>query len=337
MIDQILTERERQVLAIVDQHRPRTLDQIAQRMGVTRERARQVLAGLNKKGYAINLAEVRQADRAAELAREQAARELRHEERKAAVAAGRAARRASLRKRVGRPMGAEGLKLYTPYGRTLCRFHGCKKIGRARKLCDFHYQKLRYEGVLWIERRGRSICEKEGCGEPNYSIGLCRVHYQAYRNLNPADPVLPAHNTSGYRGVSKIGRYFQANIRENGRQHNLGYYDRPIHAARAYDEAARRIHGPAAKLNFPNEQTPPPPKNNRARPSRAEPVLIPPPADDRYHKPIRHDPAKGRYLLSLWVDGVEVHRAIFYDRALALAALTEQRKRYPTAVGSPKQ
>jgi hypothetical protein len=60
-------------------------------------------------------------------------------------------------------------------------------------------------------------------------------------------------NRSGYRGVSwykSRGRWV-AQIVEDGRKINLGYFDDPVEAARVYDAAARKYHGVRARLNFP--------------------------------------------------------------------------------------
>lgn len=64
-----------------------------------------------------------------------------------------------------------------------------------------------------------------------------------------------ANNKSGFKGVyyfKPTGRW-HARIEVNGRHHHLGYYDTPQEGARAYDVAARKLHGEFARLNFPDE------------------------------------------------------------------------------------
>lgn len=55
-----------------------------------------------------------------------------------------------------------------------------------------------------------------------------------------------------FRGVHQDGRFVVRVIFE-GRVHRIGRFDDAVSAARAYDEAARRIHGEFAVLNFPEE------------------------------------------------------------------------------------
>lgn len=66
--------------------------------------------------------------------------------------------------------------------------------------------------------------------------------------------------TSKYLGVylwidkkAKPGneRKFTVRIRHNGIQSHLGRFNSEIEAAKAYDEAAKKIHGEFANLNFP--------------------------------------------------------------------------------------
>lgn len=60
-------------------------------------------------------------------------------------------------------------------------------------------------------------------------------------------------NRTGYRGVyehSWGGTYF-AQITADGRREHLGSFPTAEAAAQAYDQAAARLHGEAAVLNFP--------------------------------------------------------------------------------------
>jgi hypothetical protein len=66
---------------------------------------------------------------------------------------------------------------------------------------------------------------------------------------------LSAANTTGYRGVYKSGKRFQAQIRIDRKTKYLGTYDTPKEAALAYDRAVIQHKLPSSKLNFPNDYT----------------------------------------------------------------------------------
>ena len=59
-------------------------------------------------------------------------------------------------------------------------------------------------------------------------------------------------NTSGYKGVSwhKQLKKWRADIQVNGKFKHLGLFYDPVEAARAYDLAAKRLHGDFATTNF---------------------------------------------------------------------------------------
>ena len=59
--------------------------------------------------------------------------------------------------------------------------------------------------------------------------------------------------TSALKGVSWSSWFglWAAQIMVGGRNHDLGRFEKEGDAARAYDEAARRMHGEFAYLNFP--------------------------------------------------------------------------------------
>lgn len=79
-------------------------------------------------------------------------------------------------------------------------------------------------------------------------------------NLREATVSQNGHNrrrdrdsASGFKGVSWHARSgkWQVLIRANGPQRFLGYYATAEEGARAYDAAARELHGDFAALNFP--------------------------------------------------------------------------------------
>lgn len=55
-----------------------------------------------------------------------------------------------------------------------------------------------------------------------------------------------------YKGVHRVNRRFLARIGFEGTQIKLGWFGAAEDAARAYDEAAKRLHGEFARLNFPS-------------------------------------------------------------------------------------
>lgn len=73
---------------------------------------------------------------------------------------------------------------------------------------------------------------------------------------NAANRPMNANNTAGFKGVmrnSSRGLPWRAQIRAAGKRYHLGLFATPEVAARAYDEAARKLHGDFARLNFPLE------------------------------------------------------------------------------------
>lgn len=70
------------------------------------------------------------------------------------------------------------------------------------------------------------------------------------RSQNQMNQTKKNDNTSGYKGVSAFRKSWQAKIGLNGRDHYIGVFSTKDEAARAYDEAAKRLHGEFATFNF---------------------------------------------------------------------------------------
>lgn len=69
---------------------------------------------------------------------------------------------------------------------------------------------------------------------------------------NSMNQRLKSSNTSGYKGVCWAAREskWKASIMYLGRTKSLGYFQTAEEAARAYDKAARELHGEFARLNY---------------------------------------------------------------------------------------
>lgn len=85
----------------------------------------------------------------------------------------------------------------------------------------------------------------------------CNLRY-ATKEQNMANTVSKKRSNSGYRGVSlhkrKLKKKYVAYIGSGctGSRKNIGYFDCPIAAAKAYDAEAKKRYGEFAILNFPD-------------------------------------------------------------------------------------
>lgn len=83
-----------------------------------------------------------------------------------------------------------------------------------------------------------------------------RVNLRLATNAeNQRNRRLNRNSTSGFKGVTASGNVLNpwaAHIRHVGRRHHLGLFPTREEAARAYDEAARRLFGAFALPNFPD-------------------------------------------------------------------------------------
>ena len=70
------------------------------------------------------------------------------------------------------------------------------------------------------------------------------------RSENAKNSKKPIVNSSGYKGVFKVSpNRWQAKIKSNGIQINLGSFSNKIDAAKAYNVGAIKYHGEFARIN----------------------------------------------------------------------------------------
>lgn len=61
------------------------------------------------------------------------------------------------------------------------------------------------------------------------------------RTNNNYNSKIPKNNSSGFKGVRRVGRRFRAGVVHNGKNIHLGYFDTPEEAHRAYISGVERV------------------------------------------------------------------------------------------------
>jgi hypothetical protein len=74
----------------------------------------------------------------------------------------------------------------------------------------------------------------------------------ATRSQNQFNRVSNKNSESRFKGVTRKGDKWRAQIKVNGRNVHLGCFDSEEEAARVYDKAAQEHHREFARLNFPS-------------------------------------------------------------------------------------
>lgn len=95
-------------------------------------------------------------------------------------------------------------------------------------------------------RKGEQVDHINGDGLDNRRTNL-RI---CNGSQNQHNRKLQINNKSGYKGVYFNKRKWTARIVVNNKKIYLGRFTDPTEAARAYDEAAKKLHGEFARTNF---------------------------------------------------------------------------------------
>jgi hypothetical protein len=121
---------------------------------------------------------------------------------------------------------------------------------RAIKV-DGHYVTVRMHRELLDAPDGILVDHRDGNGLNNRRKNL-RLSTNSQNLCNRGSQ---RNGTSGFKGVTrhKLAGKWMAQIKQNGRRHYLGLFDKPEDAAAAYKTAAEALHGEFARSE-PQEQ-----------------------------------------------------------------------------------
>lgn len=123
-------------------------------------------------------------------------------------------------------------------GRHWCAARNAPKSNGKRGTIYMHRELMNFPDCEVDHRDGNALNNQRS------NLRLANDRQQAAHRWCPP-------NASGYRGVVLKNGRFEARINEEGRYLYLGRFDTRIDAAKAYDAAAKAIHGQFAVLNFP--------------------------------------------------------------------------------------
>lgn len=136
-------------------------------------------------------------------------------------------------------------KWYAHKGTNARTFYAIRKASSYRQ----NGITFRMHRVIMNNPKGKEIDHINGNGLDNRRANL-RLATTSENQMNRRKQ---SNNTSGFMGVcwNKLAKKWQANITFRGRHFHVGLYLNKADAAKARDNAAKKIHGKFARLNFP--------------------------------------------------------------------------------------
>ena len=131
------------------------------------------------------------------------------------------------------------------------KFKGVTKTKSGRFKAQIRIDgKIRYPGSFDTPKEAAQAYDRAviQAGRPTSKLNFLD---QVPKNYKPKKQKTGGpKNTTGFRGVTKRGNRFQAQITNGGKSQNIGMFATAKEAAEAYDQAALQAKFPRSQLNF---------------------------------------------------------------------------------------
>lgn len=121
--------------------------------------------------------------------------------------------------------------------------HGKRRVSTNNfKTLKIHIEIMKHHN---LHKEGKQVDHINGDGLDNRKINL----RMCTNSNNIKNRGLLSSNTSGYKGVTRVGKRWRARLTSNRKVMSFGCYKTKLEAAKAYNEAALKHHGEFARPN----------------------------------------------------------------------------------------